>query len=949
MLLIKKFLKLVFIISLFFSLSNSKELSWYSGSWAHEESDLKPDPNITFGRLDNGLRFAIIPNKLPLGRVTMYLNVQAGSLMEESYERGFAHFVEHMLFNGSKNFPAGSLIPFFQKNGMSFGGDTNAHTTFAETVYKLNLAHVDDESLDTGLLVLRDFADGALFEEHEVEEEIGVILAEKNARESEASLAGKERRELIYNGTKFADDVIGVEDTIKSANSTNLRAFYEKWYKPQSMILVIVGDIDSLHVKEKIEKTFNSMKKDENLTPIQDFGDIKTPELQVFFQKRPIDGLGFSITTFHPRVFYPDNKKNLQESFLNSIASYAFAQRLRQVGLDNPSLWTVARFQNSAKQGLIPSSNLIFTSDEKNWNDALNRIVKEFKSAQQFGFSDDEISEAIKIISRSLEKNINDEKSRQSSDITNAFVSVANQGRVFTSATEDQKLFDEFLPNFTKKEVDRVFKEAFEPKNRTIFVSGKANITTDEITKAWNRANSQEIAKYEDTKYRDFPYLKLPNEVKDLPKLSEKKLGGDAPTLFFATYKDSLDIYLIPSELEKNKVLATFIFGEDKPFGEDLLALTRLTSSVLSQGGIGDLSPLEVTAIFGGKGIGVSEGFGSKNSVISGSSSSADVVLMLQALWTQYTDPVIKESSYTKVKQSLELNQYNKDHSVDGVDKYYSSMYFYGNSNRFKDLDLEDTKKYTIQDMQNLLLNQRKFSKKAKIVISGDFNKEEVLKTIVQLFGEHKKSENIYSTDIIPATFKDEKTVRNVDDKVDKSVVYKVYNQNIDDVKNRKTLAIRNLMAAVIRDRMRKEIREGSAIAYSPSANYRISMNEADDGYGLLFFKVATQTKYIDEAEKKIDEIIDDLIKNGITKDELDRLKAPMITSVTTNMKRINLWHNLIQNEINYDLPFIEWQLGYENLLNSINETEVLNEFKEITKNAPSTLYIITSQGNKSE
>lgn len=949
MLFINKFFKLVFALSLIFSLSYSKELEWYNGSWAHENSDLNPDPNITFGRLDNGFRFALIPNKLPPKRVTMYLNVQAGALMEESYERGFAHYVEHLLFNGSKNFPAGSLIPFFQKNGMSFGGDTNAHTSLAETVYKLNLANANNESIDTGLLVLRDFADGALFEEQEVQDELGVILAEKNARESEAMLAGQERKELLYNGTKFAHDIIGIEDTLKSANSSNLRAFYAKWYKPQSMILVIAGDIEPSHVKEKIEKTFNSMKKNENLTSVKDFGNIKTPELQLFFQKRPIDALNFSITAYHPRKFYPDSKKNLRESFLNTIATYAFNQRLKQVQFDNPSLWNIAKFQNSAKQGLIPSSNLVFTSDEKNWEDALNKIIKEFKSAEQFGFSDEEISQAVSVISRSLDKNIKDEKSRQSGDIADAFVSVANMGRVYTSAAEDKKLFDEFLPAFTKKEVNRVFKEAFSPKNRTIFVSGKANITQNDIKKAWENANAQKITKHESAKIREFPYLKLPKEPKDLPKLSERKIGDNAPSVYFAAYKDSLDIYFIPNEFEKNKVLAAFIFGEDKPFGEELLPLTKLASSVLSQSGIGDLSPLEVTSIFGGKGVAVSESFGGKNSIISGSSTSTDINLMLQAMWTQFTDPAAKESAYTKVKQSLELNRYNKDNSVDGVDNAYSNEYFYGNSSRFKAVDLEDTKKYTLEDINKLLLSQRNFSKKAKIVITGDFDKEEALKTVVQLFGEHEKNQNPYNADIISAAFKSGKTIRKVNDKIDKSIVYKVYNKNIDDIKDRKTLAVRTLMAAVIRDRMREEIRESSAIAYSPSANYRISMNEADNGYGLLFFKVETQTKHIKEAEKNIDKVIDNLIKNGLLNDELNRLKAPILTSLKTNMKRINLWHVLMQNEILYELPFMKWQIDYENLIDSITPTDVLDELKNIVKNSPSTLYIITSEGNKSK
>ncbi len=127
------------------------EVPWYNGHWAHEYSDLAPDSRVHFGRLDNGMRYAVIPHAKPEGRASLYLDVQAGSLMEEDQELGFAHFVEHMAFNGTRRFPPQSLIPFFQQNGMSFGGDSNAHTTLDETVYKLNLASTDANAVSTGL------------------------------------------------------------------------------------------------------------------------------------------------------------------------------------------------------------------------------------------------------------------------------------------------------------------------------------------------------------------------------------------------------------------------------------------------------------------------------------------------------------------------------------------------------------------------------------------------------------------------------------------------------------------------------------------------------------------------------------------------------------------------------------------------------------------------------
>ncbi|MEK6201623.1 MAG: insulinase family protein, partial [Desulfobulbaceae bacterium] len=152
----------------------SREQLCLSTAWPHEKSDLAPDPALVFGRLDNGFRYILLRNQEPKGRVGVYLNIQAGSLHETEEQRGIAHFLEHMVFNGSTHFPPGSLVEYFQSIGMSFGGDTNAHTGFDETVYHILLPGGSREELKKGLLVMSDYARGALLSETEIDRERGV-------------------------------------------------------------------------------------------------------------------------------------------------------------------------------------------------------------------------------------------------------------------------------------------------------------------------------------------------------------------------------------------------------------------------------------------------------------------------------------------------------------------------------------------------------------------------------------------------------------------------------------------------------------------------------------------------------------------------------------------------------------------------------------------------------
>ncbi len=152
-------------------------ISCISRGWPQDNSDLSADPKLIFGTLDNGLRYVVVKNREPKDRVALYLDIQAGSLNETDAQRGLAHYLEHMLFNGTTHYPPGTLIEYFQSIGMSFGADTNAHTSYDETVYKLLLPSGSQESVDEGMLVLADYARGALLLEDEVDRERGVILA----------------------------------------------------------------------------------------------------------------------------------------------------------------------------------------------------------------------------------------------------------------------------------------------------------------------------------------------------------------------------------------------------------------------------------------------------------------------------------------------------------------------------------------------------------------------------------------------------------------------------------------------------------------------------------------------------------------------------------------------------------------------------------------------------
>src|SRR5260221_4548670 len=225
--------------------------------WEHERSDIPADPRIHFGRFDNGMRYAWMKNVEPKQRCYLRLHVDVGSLAEKDDERGMAHYLEHMAFNGSRHYPAGTLIEWFQKHGMAFGADTNAVTGLSETVYQIDLPTSDKDAITEGLGVLRDFADGLLLEKKEVDSERGVIDAEERERDSPDHRILVRSWQIELAGTRIPlREPIGVKSVRDKFTSDSIRAFYRRWYRPENFTFLLVGDLGDLDPSALIQKTF---------------------------------------------------------------------------------------------------------------------------------------------------------------------------------------------------------------------------------------------------------------------------------------------------------------------------------------------------------------------------------------------------------------------------------------------------------------------------------------------------------------------------------------------------------------------------------------------------------------------------------------------------------------------------------------------------------------------
>ena len=224
-------------------------------------TDVQIDPGIVYGVLPNGFQYILMKNSTPKDQVNIHLDVFAGSMQETNEQQGVAHFLEHMLFNGSEHFKPGKLIEYFQSIGMDFGADANAHTSFFNTVYDLSLPRADQKHMDKAFLIIQDYAKGALLLDTEIDRERGIISAEKRERDSVSYRTFKKTLEFELPDSLFNQRFpIGIDTVINKADHKLLKAYYDRWYRPDNMALIVVGDFDIKTVQSMLIKRFSKLK-----------------------------------------------------------------------------------------------------------------------------------------------------------------------------------------------------------------------------------------------------------------------------------------------------------------------------------------------------------------------------------------------------------------------------------------------------------------------------------------------------------------------------------------------------------------------------------------------------------------------------------------------------------------------------------------------------------------
>jgi zinc protease len=909
-------------------------------------SDLKPDPTAVFGSMDNGFKYVIYPNSEPPGRFSVRLHIAAGSLMESENQRGVAHFLEHMVFNGSRNFTSAELIPKMQRLGIAFGAHMNAYTSFDETVYMLDLPNKMDDTLDLTFTVMRDFADGALLKKEEIDKERGVIISEKTSRDSVGYRMMLKQFEYLLPGSRLMQRVpIGTEEVIKNAPRERFTEFYNGFYTPERMTFVIVGDFDAEEMEKRVRETFISLENPEN--PGTNPPSDKAPKgfglrSEVFIDEEVTsdDITLYALRDFAPK---PDTKDERLKGYPLSVAHAILNRRFDILSKKEGSVILGGGGGRSIYFNMIESGALTVSPGENQWEQAVPVLEQEFRRALLHGFTQAEIDEVAARLVNSAEQAVKRAPTRESDGMAMALVNAIGGKKVFTTPETQLALTMEGVASLSPEKCHADFKEFWAGNDRSlVLTSNKAKEgTAARLKELFFASKKTEVAppNKEETAafaYTDFGTPGTVVSTKEIPDLDVTQL----------VLSNGIRVNYKQTDFKKNSISMVARFGSGQfTMPKDKPGLDQFVAMTFDSGGLGKHSADDLQRILAGKNVGVGFSVGTDAFSISGRTTPGDLELQLQLMAASLTDPGFRPEAERQFQKVLPMIYNQLKHTDQGA-MIEMNRQIHGGDFRFTFPDQEKMATYDSAAAKAWLMPAFKEGP-LELSIVGDIDPKALVPFIEKTFGAlpQRKTEKPDFVELLkiytPASPNQEKI--SFDSKIPTATavaVWKIPATGKDIGTSRRF----NLLSSILSDRMREEIREKLGGSYSPRASAAPS-DTLDVGVLQAIAKVKPEeTKKYGELMIKL---ADAMAKDGVSKDELERALKPIQSNLKESLRSNGYWLGSVLSESQEKPHKIEWAMNRDADYAAITVEELNALAKKYLNSGNALLYEIVPEGGE--
>lgn len=624
------------------------------------------DPAVRSGTLDNGLTYYIRENREPRDRAVLRLVVNAGSVLEEDDQLGLAHFVEHMAFRGTENFQREEIVAFLEEVGMAFGPHVNAYVGFDETVYKMRLPTDDREVFDRGLHILSEWAHRIEFDPDDVDHERPVIEEEWRMRLGSAQRVRDEHLPVILNDSRYAGRLpIGDMEIVRNAPPQTLKRFYDEWYQPENMAVVVVGDFDAESVLDRIDHYFGG------IPPAG--ADFERPVFEVPGHEDTLFSIAedpelsrssifvYNKSSFEPLRTTADYRANLAERLFREMLNTRLRRRARE---SQPPFVQAA--VGTSRFGRPLAVDFLWVAVDEEAPDGVERglssVVREVRRAEEHGFSEAELDRARRTLLRQAEREYRQRDEVRSDTLVSRYIDAFLDGSRFPSAERRYEYTQELLPDISEREVRNVAGRYLAGENRVVTVS---MIETDDrelpretrLSSLIDEATKAETEPPDD----DPPAADLAVSFPERGEIVEE-IYHEELSLYEWRLSNGATVLIRPTDFRSDDVQFTaYSLGGTSLVAEENLVSARLGSQLMWESGVAEHSRSDLEEIFAGRDLELRPYVNRTYHGFQGSLGTDETELLLQLLALYLTDRREDEEAFDTVRRNIRTQLQNQE------------------------------------------------------------------------------------------------------------------------------------------------------------------------------------------------------------------------------------------------------------------------------------------------
>lgn len=850
-----------------------------------------PDPAIKTGTLANGLRYAIMRNGSPAGAVSIRFAIRAGSYEEEEGEGGFAHFVEHMTFRSTRQAPEGSFDNRFAGLGVAFGRDENAVTGLEETVYQMDLPVADPAAVAKVLEWLRGAADGILFTSAAVELEKGVVVAEQRARTSPTTIVGREAARFQAPGLRSADrDIGGTEASVRAATPAALQAFYDRWYRPDNSVLVIVGDADPESMLKAAEAAFGSWSG--RGMPGTRAKPVALPErgLDAFTRSGPSLGLAESACRVAPLDGPRDSSlERMRRETLSQIWVTILTDRAAR---------SSAR-AGSALLGAVPTVNgslpdariacLVAVPNLGKWREGLAQAQAELRRFAETGPTPLEVEAAAEQLRSRLRAAVYQSGTRATRDLAQGIVDSEMAGIPYLHPREAMRVYDMLVAGLTPADVKRSFESDWSGNGPLLVLTGPEEVSPAELAAAW-RANeaAPPLATFADPEAAEWAYWKFGKRG----KVARREQGPDFIRLVF---RNGAALNFKQTDFQSGGVEIRVRFGHgERGLSAADRAPTMLAAGMFPNGGLGKMDYEQIGSALTNSTWAFTLEPHPTAFVLSSSTLSDNVEQQMHLLAAYMTDPGFRPLIDEKLPTALDLayRTWDTDPSFVATIALERTLF----PGRESLPPRERMAAYRAADFERMLKPVLTRSP-VEVTIVGDIAEDAAKQAVAATFGALPprpalapppggKGPFRHFPETLPSPVTD--THRGPADKAAAVLAWPLY---VASPERRREEYALQLLRSIFETRLVRQVRVVMGKVYAPSVRMA-SPDAADQGILTVTLEAAPdEIRPLIEAAKGV---ASDLAQGGISQEEVDAARTPMLASADRAQGENGPWASMI-------------------------------------------------------